>query len=159
ELAPDAAIDSNPKWRAHLEATRSVPEATMDDLEWADGFAFGTPTRFGNVTAQLKQFLDQTGGLWSQGKLAKPVTSFTSAMNAHGGLESTILEVNNEFYDWVCVIVAPGYTDGSVFGAGGNPYGASWATGQQGEPPSEAVLAAARYQGARLARVTAKLTG
>src|SRR3954451_2614953 len=64
ELAPDTAIDSNPAWRAHLDATSNVPEASHDDLRWADAYAFGTPTRYGNVSAQLKQFLDTTAGLW-----------------------------------------------------------------------------------------------
>jgi NAD(P)H dehydrogenase (quinone) len=67
-------------------------------LEWADGYAFGTPTRFGNPAAQLKQFLDTTGSLWLKGSLAnKAVTSFTGAMNPHGGQESTILALNNVF--------------------------------------------------------------
>lgn len=157
ELAPDAAIDSNPAWRAHVDATRHVPEATLEDLEWADAYAFGTPTRFGNVSSQLKQFIDLAGGLWAQGKLAKPVTSFTSAMNLHGGQESTILSLNNIFYHWGGIIVPPGYTDATVFASGGNPYGASWASGQNGEKPDEATLAVARYQGSRLARIAARL--
>ncbi|WP_178075217.1 NAD(P)H-dependent oxidoreductase, partial [Pseudomonas sp. 2995-1] len=70
ELAPDAAIDSNLWWRAHLEETKDVPEVTLDDLEWADAFIFSTPTRFGNIPGQVKQFLDTTGGLWFNGKLA-----------------------------------------------------------------------------------------
>src|SRR5689334_22326212 len=65
ELAPDHAIDANPAWRAHHDVTKHQVEfATLDDLEWADGYAFGTPTRYGNVSAQLKQFLDERGGLW-----------------------------------------------------------------------------------------------
>lgn len=160
ELAPDTAIDQNPAWRAHVDATKGlVPEATLEDLEWADAYAFGTPTRYGNVAAQLKQFLDQTGGLWAKGKLAKPATSFTSAMNRHGGQESTILSLNNVLYHWGCILVPPGYTDGTVFAAGGNPYGTSWASGPSGDRPDEAALAAARYQGRRLAEVTAKLLG
>src|SRR4051794_6183459 len=68
ELAPDHAIDANPAWRAHVDATKNfVPEATLEDLEWATAYAFGTPTRFGNVTAQLKQFIDQTGVQWQAG--------------------------------------------------------------------------------------------
>lgn len=115
ELAPDSAIDTNPAWRAHLEETRdTIEEATLDDLDWADGFAFGTPTRYGTVSAQLKQFLDQTGPLWTAGKLAdKAATSFTSAINRHGGQESTLLSFSNVFYHWGAVIVPPGYTDPS----------------------------------------------
>lgn len=158
ELAPAEAIDQNAAWKAHVEATRDVVEASLDDLAWADGFAFGTPTRFGNPSAQLKQFLDQAGGLWFEGKLAdKAVTTFTSAMNPHGGLETTIVALNNVFYHWGCVIVPPGYTSDAVFAAGGNPYGTSWPTTADGLPPSAAVLAAARHQGARLAAKTALL--
>lgn len=158
ELAPDTAIDANPAWRAHVDATKgTVQEATLADLEWAQGFAFGSPTRFGNIAAQLKQFMDQAGGLWYHGKLAKPVTSFTSAMNRHGGQESTILAMNNVFYHWGCVLVPPGYTDPAIYASGGNPYGVSWASGQGGERPDEATLTSARYQGRRLAQVTAKL--
>jgi NAD(P)H dehydrogenase (quinone) len=64
ETASDQAIDRNPDWRAHLNATTDVPVATLDDLVWADGYGIGTPTRFGNVAAQLKHYLDTTGGIW-----------------------------------------------------------------------------------------------
>ena len=160
ELAPDTAIDANPAWRAHVDATKdSVPEATLDDLEWANAYAFGTPTRFGNVTAQLKQFLDLSGGRWQAGKLQdKPVTSFTSSANRHGGQESTILALNNVFYHWGCLIVPPGYTDPLLFASGGNPYGVSWPSGS-GEGPDEATLEAARYQGRRLVDIAARFNG
>ena len=159
ELAPEQAIEANPAWKAHVEETHhDVPEAAVDDLDWADGYALGTPTRFGNPTSQLKQFIDQTGPLWAEGKLAdKAATSFTSAMNAHGGSESTILAVNNVFYHWGAIIVPPGYTDQQLFAAGGNPYGTSYASGQAGAPISEEALVAARIQGKRLAEVAAKL--
>lgn len=161
ELAPAAAIDANPAWRAHLdEVAGDVPQAGLDDLRWADGYAFGTPTRFGNPSAQLKQFIDSAGGLWQEGVMAdKPVTTFTSSINAHGGAESTILALNNVFYHWGCVIVSPGYTDPSIYEAGGNPYGTSYHTGMPPSPPSEQVLAVARYQGQRLAKITAALAG
>jgi len=159
ELAPPEAIEGNPAWKSHHEATRDeVPEATIQDLDWADGYALGTPTRFGNPTSQLKQFIDQAGPLWAEGKLAdKAATSFTSSMNAHGGAESTILAVNNVFYHWGAVIVPPGYTHQELFAAGGNPYGTSYASGQSGDPVSEEALVAARIQGKRLAQVAAKL--
>ena len=159
ELAPPEAIASNPAWQAHVEATRDrVPEATLGDLEWADGYAFGTPTRFGTPAAQLKQFIDRTGRLWARGALAnKAATAFTSASNAHGGLESTILALNNVFYHWGAIIVPPGYTDQTVYAAGGNPYGAALDSSGRPGPSDEAVLAAARYQGRRLAEVAARL--
>lgn len=160
ELAPDTAIDANPVWRAHVDATKNqIQEATLEDLEWATAYAFGTPTRYGNVSAQLKQFIDQTGVQWQAGVFhAKPVTSFTSAMNRHGGQESTILSLNNVFYHWGCIIVPPGYTDPLLFAAGGNPYGTSWPSGG-GETPDQATLDAANYQGRHLADIAGRLAG
>ncbi|MGR7024179.1 NAD(P)H:quinone oxidoreductase [Geodermatophilus sp. URMC 62] len=159
ELAPQEAIDSNPLWRAHVDATADeVQEATPADMEWADGYALGTPTRFGTPAAQMKQFIDTLGGLWFTGKLAnKGATAFTSAQNAHGGNESTILTLFNVFSHFGAVIVPPGYTDPLLFEAGGNPYGVSNASGGKSATATEAELAAARYQGRRLAEVTAKL--
>jgi NAD(P)H dehydrogenase (quinone) len=159
ELAPEEAIQQNQEWARHRDETAElVEEAALVDLEWADGFAFGSPTRFGNPAAQLKQFLDMAGGLWFTGALAdKTVTTFTSAMYPDGGLESTILALNNVFYHWGCVLVPPGYTSETVFAAGGNPYGTAFASGSG--PPTDAVLAAARHQGRRLAAFTAALAG
>jgi NAD(P)H dehydrogenase (quinone) len=159
ELAPEEAIQQNQAWARHRDETAgTVKEATLEDLDWADGFAFGTPTRFGNPAAQLKQFLDTAGGLWFNGALAdKAVTAFTSALYPDGGLESTILALNNVFYHWGCVLVPPGYTDPAVFEAGGNPYGTAFPSGSG--PPNEAVLAAARHQGRRLAAFSAVLSG
>jgi NAD(P)H dehydrogenase (quinone) len=154
ELAPEEAIRANPAWVAHRDATRDVPEATLEDLEWADGYVFGTPTRYGNVASQLKQFLDSTGPLWAQGKLANKVAAaFTAAQNPHGGQESTILALHNVFYHWGAIIVPPGYTDPKVFAAGGNPYGVSWSAANGNPPPSPEVLEAARYLGQRVATV------
>jgi NAD(P)H dehydrogenase (quinone) len=160
ELAPDAVIDQNPPWRQHTDATRSVPQAAVEDLAWADAFAFGTPTRFGAPAAQLKLFIDQAVALWQEGTLAdKPVTAFTSAFHRHGGNEATILSLANVFYHWGALIVPPGFTDPAVSAAGGNPYGASFATSlSNGDGPDDATLAAARYQGRRLAQVTIRLT-
>ena len=152
ELFSELAISQNQLWGRHRSETTRVPAATLDDLEWCDGVAFGTPTRFGNVSAQLKQFIDQAGQLWQDGKLAdKAATSFTSAQNVHGGQESTILALNNTLYHWGMVIVPLGYTVHEVFDAGGNPYGASFASGHSVGGPDERALAVARYQGKRLA--------
>jgi len=159
ELAPDEVVQSQDAWREHLEAVEDVvPVATPEDLEWADGYALGSPTRFGNPAAQLKQFIDTLGPLWQKGLLAdKAATSFTSAMNAHGGQESTILALNNVFYHWGAVIVPPGYTDPLLYASGGNPYGTNFVAGQ-GNAMSDETLAAARYQGRRLAEYAAKIT-
>ncbi|MGP3932898.1 NAD(P)H:quinone oxidoreductase [Nonomuraea sp. KM88] len=153
ELAPDSAIAQNPLWRRHTDATASISQARIEDLAWAD--AFGTPTRFGTPAAQLKQFIDQAGGLWREGRLAdKPVTAFTSAFNRHGGNEATILSLGNVFYHWGALIVPPGFTDPVVHAAGGNPYGTSLVNGDGSDA---AALDAARYQGRRLARITMRL--
>ncbi|MDP9869935.1 MULTISPECIES: NAD(P)H:quinone oxidoreductase [Streptosporangium] len=160
ELASDSAIAQNPQWRRHVDATTSITQASVEDLAWADAFAFGTPTRFGAPAAQLKQFIDQAGGLWQEGGLAdKPVTAFTSAFNRHGGSEATILSLGNVFYHWGALIVPPGFTDPAVYAAGGNPYGTSFVTGPTGDGPDAAALEAARYQGRRLARITIRLLG
>ncbi|WP_405577326.1 NAD(P)H:quinone oxidoreductase [Streptomyces sp. NBC_01190] len=160
ELAPDSAIDGNPAWRAHVDATKDqVAEATVEDLEWATAYAFGSPTRYGNVAAQLKQFIDRTGPQWQAGVFHnKPATSFTSSINRHGGQESTILSLNNVFYHWGCLIVPVGYTDPLIFASGGNPYGTSWPSGG-GEGPDQATLESAKYQGRHLADISGRLEG
>lgn len=157
ETAPDAAINSNPKWREFVDKTADQPRASLDDLDWADAVVFGTPTRFGNVAAQLKAFIDSAGGLWFQGKLANKVyAGFTSAQNAHGGQESTLLALYNSFYHFSGVIVTPGYSDPLIFGAGGNPYGPSvTAVGA----PTEGNLAHAKLLGKRVAEFAAKIRG
>jgi NAD(P)H dehydrogenase (quinone) len=154
ELAPEDAIAANPRWVAHRAATADLPEATLDDLEWADGFAFGTPTRFGLPAAQLKQFLDQTGGLWAKGKLTDKVgTAFTAASTQHGGLEATVLSINTVLYHWGAIVLPLGYTAPEV-NATGNPYGASWVS-RKGSSPDDDALATARHQGRRLATIAA----
>jgi NAD(P)H dehydrogenase (quinone) len=153
ELAPQEAIESNPAWKAHVEATKDVPEVTLNDLEWADAFIFSMPTRFGNVPSQMKQFLDTTGGLWFQGKLAnKVVSAMSSASNAHGGQEQTILQFYTTMYHWGAIIAAPGYTDPSIFAAGGNPYGTSVTVDQNGNM-KEDVEAAVKHQAKRTVQV------
>lgn len=153
ELAPESAIASNPAWKAHVEATKSVPEATLDDLEWADAFIFSTPTRYGNVPSQMKQFLDMTGGLWAQGKLAnKVVSAMSSASNPHGGQEQTILSLYTTMFHWGAIIAAPGYTDPVIFGAGGNPYGTSVTVNQDGKMVED-VEQAVKHQAKRTVTV------
>jgi NAD(P)H dehydrogenase (quinone) len=156
ELAPDAAIDSNPAWRAHADATAHIPVATHEDLRWADAYALGTPTRYGNVSSQLKQFLDTTAALWAAGELSdKPATGFTSAINAHGGNESTLLALYNTLHHWGAIIVAPGYTDPAIYASGGNPYGTTAVAGKV----TDEVKASIRHQARRLVEVAAKIAG
>jgi NAD(P)H dehydrogenase (quinone) len=134
ELAPQSAIEENPAWKATVEATKDIPVATVDDLDWADAIIFSTPTRFGVMASQMKQFLDTAGGLWAQGKTVnKVVSAMSSAQNPHGGQEATILSLYTVMYHWGALVAAPGYTDPVLFAAGGNPYGTSATIGQDGK--------------------------
>ena len=155
ELTPEMLISFKQHWGRHRSELEDQPDATLEDLEWADGIAFGTPTRFGNVSAQLKVFLDLAGELWERGALVdKVATSFTSSQTEHGGQESTILALNNTFYHWGAIVLPLGYTVHEVFNGGGNPYGASYTSDHHvGGQPGEDALIVARAQGARLARV------
>jgi NAD(P)H dehydrogenase (quinone) len=154
ELAPELLISQNQAWGRHRSEIADEPTATLEDLDWADGIAFGTPTRFGNVAAQLKMYLDEAGELWQQGKLVnKVVTAFTSSQTEHGGQESTILALNNTFYHWGSILLPLGYTALEVFNGGGNPYGTSYTSGTRVGDPDADTLAVAHAQGRRLARV------
>jgi NAD(P)H dehydrogenase (quinone) len=156
ELAPREAIASNEGWAAHHLETEDVEEATNDDLAWADAIIFGTPTRYGLPTAPLKQFLDMTGGLWVKGALVNKVcSSFTSTGTSHGGQETTIINLNTTFYHWGAIIVSPGYADPIQFQSG-TPYGTSFTSNNGALKPDEVALAAARFQGRRVAEVTAQ---
>jgi NAD(P)H dehydrogenase (quinone) len=153
ELAPQSVIEGNPAWKAHVEATKDVPEVTLNDLEWADAIIFSVPTRFGNMPAQMKQFLDTTGGLWFNGKLAnKVVSAMSSAQNSHGGQEATILSLYTTMYHWGAIVAAPGYTDPVTFASGGNPYGTSVTVDQNGKM-IEDVQAAVKHQAKRTVTV------
>lgn len=154
ETAPPEAIAYNQKWADFVEATKNDPVATLDDVEWADGIALGSPTRFGGPASQLKSFLDTTGGLWAKGLLADKVgTAFTSVSTAHGGLESTILAINNHFYHWGSLVMPLGYGNEHLLKVSGNPYGASFVA-RKGAGPDDVALTAARMQGERLAQIT-----
>ncbi|GEL78469.1 NAD(P)H:quinone oxidoreductase [Tenuibacillus multivorans] len=156
ELAPQEAIDSNPAWKEHAEATKDVPEATSDDIEWADAIIFSTPTRFGNVPSQMKQFLDMQGGLWANGKtINKVVSAMSSAQNPHGGQEKTIQAIYTSMMHWGAIIAAPGYSDPVIFGAGGNPYGTSVTASENGMV--EDVEGAVKHQAKRTIEVATKI--
>ncbi|WLD94719.1 NAD(P)H:quinone oxidoreductase [Alkalihalobacillus sp. AL-G] len=153
ETAPESAMESNPAWKQHYEETKHVPEVSLDDLEWADAYIFSVPTRFGNVPAQFKAFIDTTGGLWFNGKLAnKVVSAMTSAQNPHGGQEETVLSLYTTMYHWGAIVATPGYTDTSIFGAGGNPYGTSVSVDQDGNM-IEDVEPAVKHQAKRTVTV------
>lgn len=149
ELAPQAVIDGNEKWKATVEATKDIPVATSADIEWADALIFSTPTRFGNMASQMKQFMDIQGGIWATGKTVnKVVSAMSSAQNAHGGQEATILSLYTTMMHWGAIIVPTGYTDPSLFTAGGNPYGTSVTVGPD-DKMIEDVEAAVKHQAKR----------
>lgn len=158
ELAPAEAIASNAAWSQHFDQTKNEPKAAADDVVWADAVLFGTPTRYGNVTSQLKQFIDTLGPQWGQGLLAnKAYAGFTSTMTEHGGQESTLLALYNTIYHFGGIVVAPGYTDPLKF-ADGNPYGVSHVTGGNNDAPlGDAQLAALDHLASRIVTIGGKL--
>lgn len=157
ETAPESAIEQNSRWQAYLSRDDLDPVVDLTDVEWCQGLAIGSPTRFGGPASQLKSFLDQTGGMWMRGEMATKVcTSFTSASTGHGGLESTILAINNHCYHWGSVVMPLGYPDSHILKNSGNPYGASFVS-RSGSEPDDDALQAARTQGARLATLVADL--
>ena len=151
-----------------IEAQKSlshIPVCTVDELATADAIIFGTPTRFGNMCGQMRQFLDATGQLWAKGSLVGKVGSvFTSSATQHGGQESTILSFHITLLHQGLVIVGLPYTFQGQMRideiTGGSPYGASTIAGGSGERmPSENELEAARFQGRHVATIASKLAG
>ncbi|WP_072710950.1 NAD(P)H:quinone oxidoreductase [Lacicoccus alkaliphilus] len=153
ELAPQSAIEENEGWKATVEATKDIPVATSDDIVWADSIIFSTPTRFGTMASQMKQFLDTQGGIWAEGKtINKVVSAMSSAQNPHGGQEATILSLYTSMMHWGAIIASPGYTDPVLFGAGGNPYGTSVTVGQDGKMVED-VEDAVKHQATRTVNI------
>lgn len=162
ETLSDAVLDA----MGAVDAQKSmshIPLATVDDLAAADAIIFGTPTRFGNMCGQMRQFLDATGQLWLTGALVGKVGSvFTSSATQHGGQESTILSFHTTLLHQGMVIVGlpyafAGQMDNSEI-TGGSPYGASTVAGTKGERrPSANELAGARFQGSHVAAIAKKL--
>ncbi len=148
---------------AGMKLDQQAPIATPDELADYDAIIFGTPTRFGNMAAQMRNFLDQTGGLWFQQKLIGKVGSvFVSTASQHGGQETTITSFHTTLLHHGMVIVGLPYSfaGNSEMGeiSGGTPYGASTLAGNDGSRmPSENELAGARFQGAHVAQIAAKL--
>jgi NAD(P)H dehydrogenase (quinone) len=152
ELAPQTAIDSNPAWKANVAATADIPVATTKDLVWADAVIMGTPTRFGNISSQLKQFIDNLGHAWYKGQLADKVYSaFTSSGTLHGGSEVTLLALTTSFHHFGGIVVAPGYTHPDKF-IDGNPYGTSHHDARGKAPVDDVALTAARIQAERVVK-------
>jgi NAD(P)H dehydrogenase (quinone) len=148
---------------SHYKLDQSAPIATVDELADYDAIIIGTPTRYGNMAAQMKNFLDQTGGHWMKGSLVGKVGSvITSSATQHGGQESTILSTHIVLLHQGMVIVGLPYAFQGQMGLdeikGGSPYGASTIAGGDGSrQPSAVELEAARYQGAHVAKIAAKL--
>lgn len=145
------------------KAQAEIPVATVDDLAEADTILFGTPTRFGNMSGQMRQFLDATGGLWAKGALVgKPGGVFTSSATQHGGQESTILSFHTFLLHQGMVVVGLPYAFQGQMRldeiTGGSPYGASTIAGGDGSrQPSENDLEGVRFQARHLARIGLKL--
>ncbi|MGE5531476.1 MAG: NAD(P)H:quinone oxidoreductase, partial [Bacteroidota bacterium] len=158
ELMSDEALERSGA-KAARAAFSGVPTATVAQLTQADAIIFGTPTRFGNMCAQMRNFLDQTGGLWMKGALIGKVGSvFTSSATQHGGQESTILSFHTTLLHQGMVIVGLPYSEARQMGMdeinGGSPYGASTIAGGDGSRhPSENELAMARFQGKHVAEI------
>ncbi|WP_134680530.1 NAD(P)H-dependent oxidoreductase [Paracoccus ravus] len=155
ETAPESVVNGQEAWKATLEKIKDIPTVTADDMVWADGYFISAPTRFGGGPSQLRAFIDTLGGIWSQGQLAgKTFTATTSAQNAHGGQEATILGLYTTAMHWGAIIVPPGYTDPVLYEAGGNPYGFSTEAGKFDEKGRAAVA----HQARRLVEITQRLT-
>jgi NAD(P)H dehydrogenase (quinone) len=158
EIVSAEVMAKAPGWRENAERMNAkYPSPSEADAEWADAIVFGTPTRFGNVSSELKAYVDSLGGLWFQGKLVGKVGSgFTSTSTPHGGNESTIITMYNFMAHLGLIIVPLGYADPAVFGTG-TPYGASSVSGQNNAPPTPEDQAVARFQGHRVAQVAQAL--
>jgi len=164
ELMPPDVLETS-GGAAARKAFAHVPVAAVDRLAEADAIIFGTPTRFGNMAAQMKNFLDQTGGLWFNGSLIGKVGSvFTSTATQHGGQETTITSFWNVLIHHGMVLVGVPYSERGLMAtdamSGGSPYGATTiATPEGTRMPSENELAIARAQGKRVAEIAKKLKG
>ena len=147
------------------DVTQEAPFATVDELANYDAIIFGTPTRFGNMAAQMRNFLDQTGGLWAKGALIGKVGSvFVSTASQHGGQETTITSFHTTILHHGMIVVGLPYSfaGNTEMGeiSGGTPYGATTIAGADGSRmPSENELAGARYQGQHVAEIAKKLFG
>ena len=162
ELMPDDVLEKSGA-KAAKAAFAHVPTATVAHLADADAIVFGTGTRFGNMTAQMRNFLDQTGGIWAKGALIGKVGSvFTASATQHGGQETTLTSFHTTLLHHGMVIVGCPYSEQrqTIISemTGGSPYGASTITGGDGSRlPSENELAIARFQGKHVATIAAKL--
>jgi NAD(P)H dehydrogenase (quinone) len=163
ELVPEEALERTGA-KAARAAFAHIPVMKPDQLTEGDAIIFGTPTRFGNMCAQMRNFLDQTGRLWAQGALINKVGSvFTSTGTQHGGQETTITSFHTTLLHQGMIIVGVPYSCAGLVNmteiTGGTPYGASTLAGSDGSrQPSENELSIARFQGRHVAEITRRLT-
>ena len=164
ELVPEDALERTGA-KAARAAFAHIPVARPEQLAEADAILFGTPTRFGNMCAQMRNFLDQTGGLWAKGALIGKVGSvFASTATQHGGQETTITSFHTTLLHHGMVIVGVPYSEARLTTmaevSGGTPYGATTlAAGDGSRQPSENELEIARFQGRHVAQIAARLHG
>lgn len=158
DIVAEEIIQRVPGWAENRDRMYAEYEAPTDeDAVWADAILFGTPTRFGNVAAELKAYIDSLGGLWASGKLiGKAGGAFTSTSTTHGGNETTITSLYTPMAHLGLILVPLGYADPAMFKAG-TPYGASSVSGQNSTPPTEDDLEVARFQGRRITQVARAL--
>ncbi|MHC1698142.1 MAG: NAD(P)H:quinone oxidoreductase [Geobacteraceae bacterium] len=160
--AVNKVIDGNEFAAQIREKQRGIPVCTLEDLQEADGILFGSPTRYGNMTAQMKQLIDSTASLWLKGTLeGKPAGVFTSTASTHGGQETTLFTMMAPLLHLGMVIVGVPYSVPEMLhteGRGGTPYGASTIAGARGELiPTPEDLEIAKAQGKRVAEIAKKL--
>lgn len=162
ELVPDDVLEKAGAKQAR-QAFAHIPVARVEQLPEADALIFGTPTRYGNMCAQMRNFLDQTGSLWMNGSLIGKVGSvFTSTASQHGGQETTITSFHTTLLHLGLVIVGVPYSEQRLLSlteiSGGTPYGASTISAGDGSRfPSDAELGIAQFQGEHVARIAARL--
>ena len=159
EFVSPEVMAQAPGWKEQAEAMNArYPAPTPEDAEWADAIIFGTPTRFGAVSAELKAYIDSLGGLWMKGALnGKLGSAFGGSATAHGGNESTIISLYNPMAHLGLIIVPTGFADAAMFKGAGTPYGASVVSGNPPAGPSPEELDVARYQGRRVTQIAKKL--
>lgn len=164
ELVPEAALERTGANKIR-DSFRHIPLAVPEQLVEADAIIFGTPTRFGNMCAQMRNFLDQTGGLWMKGALENKVGSvFASTGTQHGGQETTITSFHTTLLHLGMIVVGVPYSEARLMNmneiSGGTPYGATTLAGGDGSRmPSENELEIARFQGRHVAEITRRLVG
>ncbi|QYY34135.1 MULTISPECIES: NAD(P)H:quinone oxidoreductase [Cupriavidus] len=158
EMVGPEVMQQAPGWLENATAMNARYEApTEADAEWADAIVFGTPTRFGAISSELKAYIDGLGGLWFQGKLnGKAGSVFGSTSSTHGGNESTLLSIYPTMAHLGLIIVPTGYADAVMFKAG-TPYGATHVSNRDADKPDEDHLAVARFQGRRVTGVARAL--